>query len=355
MARKKTGHITDPLMQRAISLAQQQYGPQSSTIVRAIRTAGAQRRSTIRQARATGKAGAASEMQTGQEIVGRLGQVNAAAQQNSGYVDSLMAGPDKTSATGPGAAMLAAIGNSRANLPAAVAMQQADATRQAGERASRAREGASYAERAANTTFAGNVSTLRDQLQEVQNNQGLKANTTYQDLLDKASRDARADAGLDIQRTKILDARDKDSYLRANGLGPYKPPKGASKKGWRPSGAARLKTEESVSAWVNAYKRGIDLQKVNKDDPTVKWTLAQAKRGMLGNGHKVSPTTAVKLYEKRIRDNMTQKFGDHLGNAIAQSVTYGGVGLGTQHMVWKKYGVKLPLFSGAGVRAPSKG
>jgi hypothetical protein len=339
-------------MQRAISLAQQQYGPQASTIVQAIKQAGAQRVSTVRQARATGTAGAAGEVQTGRDIVGRLGQVNQAAQQNSGYVDTLMAGPDKTSATGPGAALLAAIGNSRANLPTEIAMQQADATKLAGERATRAREGAIYAEQAANASFAGNVQSLRGQLSQIQNNQGLKANTTYQDLLDKANRDARAGASLQIQQDRLADTQTrtnlaigKDDYQRQHGLGGYKIPKGAS--GWRPTGKQKRDTEEAVSKWIGAYKRGIILDKANKDDPTQRWRLDQARKGILGNGHKVSPTTAVKLYEKRIRDTMTTNVGERLANAIAQSVTYGGVGPATRHLVWKSYGVKLPLFKGA--------
>jgi hypothetical protein len=314
-------------MQRALAMAQQQYGSQASTILSAIKDAGATKTNTIRQARASAIYNSDAEQAGAQKLKAQLGQIGQAAQQNSGYADTLLAQPGATSATGPGSALLAANGNSRQNVPMNVASQQAEAIRQGNDRASRARSGGAFAEQAANATFEGNVQKLRDQLSGVQNQQGLKASTTYQDLLDKANRDTLA-------QQKLTDAESKDAYQKAHGLGGYKP--AAVKKG--PSGYL---TKAGQNTQLDQIGKALGwIQKLG-----AKQTAGKTVREYLSTGQKVitGGTDAKPVYSTipAFGNDLTRIAMDLYYNSPAPGHTAGTL-TKTGRALLKKRGVKPP-------------
>jgi hypothetical protein len=329
MARRRRS--SDPVLDRALTMTKQKFGPQQSAILRAIQEAGGQRVSSIRQARSGAKYSTDAERHGQRQIGQAFDQIAGAAKQNSGYVDTLLAPPQPGAATGPGAALVAAIGNSRANLPVTVASQKADAVRQSEERGARARSGGAFAEQAANVTFAGQVGKLRDQLLETQQQAGLSTETTYQDLLDKADDDARADAYLDLAGQR--EARQAAKDARDATEGGKKPRRTREQRL-----ASKTQFEKNVGLYAN---KSIALSE-DENGNIKTWKLSDAKKGVLGNGNKVKPATAVKLFEKRIRDTLRTDLGNVMAYAVAQTVTYGGVGAKTYRDVYRRYDIRLP-------------
>lgn len=230
MARKRS---SDPLLDRAIKLTQLQFGDQTSSIMRAIKEAGALKNSQIRQARSGARYATDAERFGQKGIKDSYKAIGDAAAQSGQFMDKLTPVPDGS----PGSAILAAIQSSRAAIPTTVAQQQAQAIADSEGRASRARAGGQFAEQAANVNFAGTVDKLRDQLSEVQGKAGLSVETTYQDLLDKYD-------------AKSLKEAELAERIRHNQAVENKKPKGKSKWLTRVEQNTYITNVNKAYAWV---------------------------------------------------------------------------------------------------------
>ncbi len=177
----------DAIMKRALALTKLKYGSQANAIMQAIAEAGAIRKSQVSQARAGAKYGTDAERYGQVGINKAFDGIRDAAAQSGAYMDKLSPVAQGT----PGSALLAAIQNSRQNMPQNVANQRALAIQDSESRAARARSGGAFAEQAANATFQGNVAKLRDQLSQIQDKAATSTETTYQSLLDDYNKEQR--------------------------------------------------------------------------------------------------------------------------------------------------------------------
>lgn len=178
MARRKG----DKRWNQALAIADQEYGPQTSTLLSVLSDLKSQRSNTIRQAESAGRYGTDSERAAQGNIGGAFDGIQSAAGQNTSFLDQLFASPSNSQA---GTAIMAAIANSRANLPTNIASAKAHAITESESRGARARSGAEFAKRAAFDKYDSESGRAREQLLALQGRAGNKAGLTYQDLIDK--------------------------------------------------------------------------------------------------------------------------------------------------------------------------